>query len=988
MNKILNIPWSQAALLPMLAALVAFCCFSMPLNAEILWPQPLSLFSARNAVYYGHAVPSPDGSYALLWSIINPDGDRQICFQRFSFNDQPLNPQPVIITGTQGKVPWRIIRASNGNYFVLARGTSQSLLLLIDPDGMLLNTAATMAFNISAQSRVDLVPDLSGGAWLGLQISLGSSLRRVNHYNSVGQAAIPGFLEIPDTNNVYSHLNILVQPDNSVICAYNHLSNARIVKISSDVQISQDTMFSYSSDPMVDCKVFQDGAGNLIWVGRMNAFLYSKNIQAMKTTDQGTLLWSQPLSFSNPGGAVKSWDAVALGDDSYAFGLITQSPSGSPNLTYFGQRFNSSGNTFYGYYNQQRALEPLDAEATVQLKLVPSASAGTWALIRKYDPNDWIFELSCLYMSPNGINWAGEQILHSEPLHSNFGEIGFGGYAHGSNLMAFAQVHASSQSNILKNSVSSTGSVQEGQILASTETAIIWDYVQSSLGSSVFCAWITDVEPYLWPQKKELIRYQLVNSQGQKLLPQDGQILSGGVTKDIEKPKSLSLPDDTVLLWWVEHDSDYRLRAQLIDAAGNQLWDEGGRLILTDPALQSNQALASFYGGDIYFVWDMESANEIRGQRLVNGIPQWESQGRLLIDANSALYPDIAGISLLALEGNSLFYGCGTTYDSAYGYPTCITMWRFDPSGQGLTGFGPSGVQVLRYYDNLSHSLEFRGVIPTPQGFLVQAYAWEGYWDFWGYLAYTTGIMQQFVDLDGMWAWGHEGQLNTYPCLIIGADADSYYSLEIPQIVKRDMERNLLWSEHLGYSSTKLAETQPGIFIGIADHRNYYSFTSQGDLYWPTQSQFTSVIDADAKLTAMGGDAYILYRQKTTSYAFYDYNSSPLRLQRFNRSATQTDDPQIPALSELIALSSSPNPFRESVSLQLSCKQPIHADISVYNLRGQKIRTLHQGDLPQGASLIPWDGKDSSGRETASGIYFVRVQSPGHKSHLRKLMKL
>ncbi|HPN41322.1 MAG TPA: T9SS type A sorting domain-containing protein [Candidatus Cloacimonadota bacterium] len=990
MKKILHILWPQARPLTLLTAVLALGTLPLSLSAAILWPQPVNIFTARNYAFQGHTAASPDGSYALIWSMMNLQGDRQICFQRFSYNDQPLNPEPVVISGTEGKVPWRIIRASNGNYFILARGNQQALLLLIDPTGALVNVAFPMNWSISAQSRVELVPDLSGGAWLGLQLQQSTTPRYINHFSAAGEPIFPGFLIIPTNNNHYSDMSILVQPDNSVICAYAHRYDARVLKITSEVQITQDVTFSFSGDAMVDCKVFQDGAGNLVWVGYMDAFLYSQAIQAMKTSDEGTLLWPQAINFSNPGGTVKAWDAVALGDDTYVFGMVTQPSSSSPDLSYFGQRFNGTGSTYFGYYNQHRALEPLDAQATVQLKVIASAGGGSWGLIRKYDPNDWIYKLSCIFMSPNGINWTGEQIVHSQPLHSNFGEIGLGGFRQGSNLAMLAQTHASSQSHIVKNVISSTGTNISEQVLTSSETATMWQYVLNSIGNSVLCAWVTDVEPYLWPQKKEEIHYQLVNSQGQKLLPQDGQIISGGSNKDLERLKSLSLPDDSVLLWWVEHDTAYRLRAQLVDSSGNQIWEQGGRLILTDEALQYNRVLASYHEGDIYFIWDMEYANEIRGQRLVNGIPQWESQGRLLIDASAALYPDLLGIRIMAVDGNSLFYGCGVTYDTANGYPTCVAMWRFDSSGQGLQDFGEGGIQLLRYYDNVLKSLEFINLIKTPQGFLVQAYTWDGYYEpqIWGYVYNITGTIYQLVSLDGICSWGPEGFWTSSQYLNLIADPDGYYRCESNTIKKFDYDRNLIWSEYLGHQSATAVETQPGVYIGIGGLRDYYSFTAQGNVSWPTQSQFTSVYNPEALLTAMGGDAYILFRQKTSNYSFYDYNASPLMLQRFNRSVTAVDDPQVPALSDLITLSSAPNPFRTGVSLQVSCKQALIVEISVYNLRGQKIRDLHKGELPQGASLLTWDGKDSGGKEVAAGIYFVRIHSPRAKPFIRKLLKL
>jgi len=44
--------------------------------------------------------------------------------------------------------------------------------------------------------------------------------------------------------------------------------------------------------------------------------------------------------------------------------------------------------------------------------------------------------------------------------------------------------------------------------------------------------------------------------------------------------------------------------------------------------------------------------------------------------------------------------------------------------------------------------------------------------------------------------------------------------------------------------------------------------------------------------------------------------------------------------------------------------------LAIYNLLGQKIRTLHQGAKSTGNHQVIWDGKDNHGIGLASGLYF------------------
>jgi hypothetical protein len=69
-----------------------------------------------------------------------------------------------------------------------------------------------------------------------------------------------------------------------------------------------------------------------------------------------------------------------------------------------------------------------------------------------------------------------------------------------------------------------------------------------------------------------------------------------------------------------------------------------------------------------------------------------------------------------------------------------------------------------------------------------------------------------------------------------------------------------------------------------------------------------------------------------------------------------------------------PNPFNPSTTINLAL--PVAADYSVaiYNIAGQLIRT-YDGYANAGVVSIVWDGKDASGNQVASGVYFYKAQA-------------
>ena len=51
--------------------------------------------------------------------------------------------------------------------------------------------------------------------------------------------------------------------------------------------------------------------------------------------------------------------------------------------------------------------------------------------------------------------------------------------------------------------------------------------------------------------------------------------------------------------------------------------------------------------------------------------------------------------------------------------------------------------------------------------------------------------------------------------------------------------------------------------------------------------------------------------------------------------------------------------------------------MNVYNLSGQKIRSLVSGSLSAGDHAAVWNGKDENGNSVASGVYIVKLTMGG-----------
>jgi hypothetical protein len=70
-----------------------------------------------------------------------------------------------------------------------------------------------------------------------------------------------------------------------------------------------------------------------------------------------------------------------------------------------------------------------------------------------------------------------------------------------------------------------------------------------------------------------------------------------------------------------------------------------------------------------------------------------------------------------------------------------------------------------------------------------------------------------------------------------------------------------------------------------------------------------------------------------------------------------------------------PNPFNAGTMIRFSLPDPGHVTLEVFNLLGQRVKSLVNGQLSAGNRSILWDGTDNDGIKVASGIYFYRLRT-------------
>ena len=74
-----------------------------------------------------------------------------------------------------------------------------------------------------------------------------------------------------------------------------------------------------------------------------------------------------------------------------------------------------------------------------------------------------------------------------------------------------------------------------------------------------------------------------------------------------------------------------------------------------------------------------------------------------------------------------------------------------------------------------------------------------------------------------------------------------------------------------------------------------------------------------------------------------------------------------------------PNPFNPATTIALYLEQSSQMELAIYNIVGQRVRTLISGVLAAGHHQFIWNGTDDQGNPMPSGIYFSRMISPQYR---------
>ncbi|MCK5051448.1 MAG: T9SS type A sorting domain-containing protein [Candidatus Cloacimonetes bacterium] len=118
--------------------------------------------------------------------------------------------------------------------------------------------------------------------------------------------------------------------------------------------------------------------------------------------------------------------------------------------------------------------------------------------------------------------------------------------------------------------------------------------------------------------------------------------------------------------------------------------------------------------------------------------------------------------------------------------------------------------------------------------------------------------------------------------------------------------------------------------------------------------------------------------------AVYDEGTSEIIEIDFTYTGTGAGNDIVPS-TDLIG--NYPNPFNPTTTISFSVAQTSSfVNLDIYNLKGQKIKTLVNEKIGAGIHQIVWNGDDEEKKPVSSGVYFYKIKAGTYTSTKKMIL--
>ena len=967
------------------------------LNAQLEWAEEIPLRQGVNIEWYRSA-NGVEGGVVFVWSDTRT-GVRDVWAQKYDADGNKLwGEDGLLVNGEVNRQEDPVVIQSGNGDVIIAwvdfrnEEAGDVYAQKISSDGVLqwAETGVPLCLYEDIQISLNIVPDDNGGAyviWLDSRNTAGTDIYGT-HIDTDGNIVSGWDTDgnpIANSSGIQNQHTFWEDGSNGAIIAWHDTrdpddADLYMQRIASNGDLLWDengNLLTGTAGPQEKPKITPDGTGNFIFSWRDMGTDSFGDIKAQRVDLNGNLLWASEVEVYVGTGIQRNARITKASDN----GAIIVWEDGRNEINddfkdLYAQKLDTNGNLQWNSSSVE-IVQAMNDQLNPRLSGDDNGGAWiTWEDGRVNNhPHEDIYiqhvnSSGTFELPANGFDICSAEGWQFSPLVKLSEDKVFCVWADNrtGSTGLYVQIMDNAGNTILEDDgeiiyYGLCGDSNNQQILTNNDKKIvIWEDTRNAgYGFQIY--------------------YQIVNDDGSLVLEENGQPITTLTGDDQESMDSDIYPDSDILtVVWEENKLGYKqIYGQAVDLEGNMLWSNDEGLQLGESNVeQVNPKISTVINSTIheyYIGWedyDNFMDTRILGQKIVDGNLEWGTEGKVIVDRtgndqlcdifqNYYVWQSVGynnrNIFCLMVDEN----GDPAPGWDADGLEVCVQDTASQENARILEV--PEGLLIV-WDDTRNGSIDIYGQIVTPEGTIL--------WDeggiplvnydndqFFSNMIYTDAIyivwedfrtgffwdvyMQKF-DTDGNEIWEADG------VEVIVQNSNQH----APYLVSDGLDFMVFWEDYASGDESEL--------VGQMLNEN-------GEMIWP-ENGFTICSELKnqniPKAVNDGEYSYVIWEDTRSSGKTDIYN---VYIQKAKFEPVDADDNQIQTIGNVLK-QNYPNPFNPTTNIDFSLKEDSFVSLNIYNVRGQKVKTLVTDEMQAGNHSVVWNGKNDSGKSVSSGIYF------------------